>query len=391
MTTLAELAAEALDPYDGAGVRHFDEVMDGRVDRRRKDLHVNHLADKQFRSDLAPPKPPLAERALKFSQVVALPPPRWAVAGLLPASSVNFLAGREGTLKSYITLDVLVSIATGQPAFDRETEQGACLYITLEGNDGLSSRYEAIKKHRGLTDAVLEPMLHTDLGPFDARNDDDIEQLIEFIKANSITFVGVDTLARATPGANRDSELDMMAMVANFDRVVAETGACILIVAHSAKGATPENPIRGSASITDSAHSVYYVTKLDDSTVNVHTSKQKVARKAPDFALTLEDVEVWVSGEQVTNAVLRPADLADLSAAAASAKPSRRSTQDQRRDLIVTSAGGSPAGLTVPDFVKITEASRNTVVADCFALVEQGRLARTGVNPVIYTAPVAAV
>ena len=54
-------------------------------------------------------------RFLTVGEVMKLPDPEWLVAGILPAKSIAQLYGGSGSGKSFVALDMALSVATGRP------------------------------------------------------------------------------------------------------------------------------------------------------------------------------------------------------------------------------------------------------------------------------------
>lgn len=67
-------------------------------------------------------------------QEKALPPVRWVVEGMLPAG-FNLLASPPKYGKSWLVLDLGLSVASGLPFLGRGTVQGRCLYLALEDSE----------------------------------------------------------------------------------------------------------------------------------------------------------------------------------------------------------------------------------------------------------------
>ena len=80
---------------------------------------------------------------LNREQVRELPKPEPLIDNVLDRGTVALLYGRWGTLKSFIALDWLASVATGRPWQRRPTERLRALYVAAEGAFGLAARLDA--------------------------------------------------------------------------------------------------------------------------------------------------------------------------------------------------------------------------------------------------------
>ena len=59
-----------------------------------------------------------------LQHVLSLPPPDWLVKNVLPVGSQGVLFGPSGSGKSFVALDMALSLATGQPWQGLEVKQG---------------------------------------------------------------------------------------------------------------------------------------------------------------------------------------------------------------------------------------------------------------------------
>jgi hypothetical protein len=72
--------------------------------------------------------------------------PEWLIDEAIVEGSVLALYGPSGSLKSFVALDLSMSVAYGVPWHGREVKQGAVVYVTGEGRDQISSRLDAWEK-----------------------------------------------------------------------------------------------------------------------------------------------------------------------------------------------------------------------------------------------------
>lgn len=82
-----------------------------------------------------------------------LPPQRWLVSGLIPKESVVFIFGKPEAGKSFIAIDLAVSVATGEDWIGRRVRSGkpgGVLILAGEGRDGIVRRFMALKQETGI-------------------------------------------------------------------------------------------------------------------------------------------------------------------------------------------------------------------------------------------------
>jgi len=61
--------------------------------------------------------------------------PKFVVSGLLPSGSLSILWGSPGIGKTYLCIDMAISIARGEPFLGLSTTRGEVLYYCLEGGE----------------------------------------------------------------------------------------------------------------------------------------------------------------------------------------------------------------------------------------------------------------
>ena len=82
-------------------------------------------------------------RILRLEEVFNLPDPRWQVQGLMPEGALVCLYGAPESGKTFVCVDLALSIAAGVPWHGREVKQGAVVYVAAEGGSGIKARARA--------------------------------------------------------------------------------------------------------------------------------------------------------------------------------------------------------------------------------------------------------
>lgn len=187
-------------------------------------------------SNLKKPVVTLSERAkalgfTTMSDVLMREYPRDLVRGLFPQIGTTCLYGAPGTKKSFVTLDIALSVAAGIDVWNRNALQGVSIYVTTEGRSGLRARAEAWANVRDLDIEMLPVALLEK--PVNIRDDKTLTELIGCIKLLEkewnlpCRFVAVDTLSRCLFGDENRQE-DMTEFAAAMTRISEElqTQAC---------------------------------------------------------------------------------------------------------------------------------------------------------------------
>ena len=215
-----------------------------------------------------------------------MPPVEWLVDGLLTRHGFAIAYGEPGSGKSFLAIDIALSVAYGRAWAGKEVRQGAVLYIAGEGVGGLGKRVKAWCQSRGVEGDAPFFVLPTAVR---FREQDEVEKLMRTISSfgQQFTLVVVDTVARALLGGDENSATDAGLFVAACDAIGAHAGCAVWGIHHSGKDAT--RGMRGSSSLLGAVSTSIRIIK-DEETVNISVEKQKDAE--PIDAMQFEMVEV---------------------------------------------------------------------------------------------------
>ena len=215
-----------------------------------------------------------------------MPPVEWLVDGLLTKHGFSVLYGEPGAGKSFLAIDMALSVAYGKAWHDNPVQRGAVLYIAGEGVGGLGKRIKAWQAHHKLTADVPFYVLPTAVR---FREPDDVERLLRTIDNLDTKFsaVFVDTVARALLGGDENSATDMGLFVDACEIVKRHCECAVVAIHHSGKDAA--RGMRGSTALLGAVDTSIKVSKLEE-TVTLATEKQKDAEPMPDVAFTMTPV-----------------------------------------------------------------------------------------------------
>jgi len=226
---------------------------------------------------------------------------KWLVAGILPAGSVAMLFGESGAGKSFLALDLALSVATGQSWHSQRVKAGPVWYLAGEGFNGLRLRVRAWRKVHG--GDLGRFRVTTGAIPFDSEGAAQLSQEIAEAQAaqDLPRLVVVDTLARHLVG-DENSQKDAAQFVRLCGEIAAATGAAILVVHHS--GHIAKERARGSSALR-AAVDVEMALAGHPGGFDLRFTKVKDGKTPPVMAFTLKEVEVGEGeyGEPVTSAV----------------------------------------------------------------------------------------
>lgn len=228
-----------------------------------------------------------------------LAPADWLVENLITSESLASIIGASGSGKSFIALDLALSIAAGHPYHGHPVKQGSVLYMAGEGITGLQKRAAAwcLTNNQKTNGNFL---IHE--GGMDLANPDCLEAYAEAL-ATQLTItpslIVIDTLARYALSAEENSNTEMSLFVENlaaqFQR---RLGAAVLIVHHTGKHSSSA---RGASSLNAAVDHEFKVRKLpadptfDGLCAALENTKAKETEEAPTMTFELDKQDLTLS------------------------------------------------------------------------------------------------
>lgn len=204
---------------------------------------VHDRAELEFDIVAAPAELPPEVRVSRFRPVPVAEftggaEPEWLIESVIPQSELAVIYGESGSGKSFFVSDLCLSIVRGLPWRDKVVKQGCAVYVCAESPGGFRGRFKAYAYKHGIQLRDLNGLFVIGSAP-NLLAAEDVTELLDQLKAlGPLAIVVVDTLARATPGANENSGEDMGLALKHCQRIHRVTGAVVALVHHSGKDAT---------------------------------------------------------------------------------------------------------------------------------------------------------
>lgn len=180
----------------------------------------------------------------------------WRIVDIIP-DDAGFIViyGKQKSFKSFLVLDMALSIANGIDYHGKKTEQGTVLYIAGEGQKGVLKRIEAWRQARKLGSIenfylMIKPVIISEPSSYK-----DLISLIEsFPTKPAIVFI--DTVARSMKGDENGA--GMAEFIAGCDEIRANTGVQIVAIHHTPKSG---DTMRGWSGLPGAIDFSYLVEK----------------------------------------------------------------------------------------------------------------------------------
>ena len=215
------------------------------------------------------------------------PPLRWRIRDVLPTTGLACLFGQSGTGKSFLLIDMMAAIATGEPWFGHKTTSCKILCIVLEGKEGFRQRVVAWEKHNGKPYPLNVSFLFDAFGLTLAQDVGDLEATIALAEGFDMIFI--DTLNRAAPNADENSSQHMGQVLTASAQLQIATGGLVLLVHHAGKsqGRGP----RGHSSLNAAMDATIEVTR-DGKNRMWRQLKAKDGEDGQVYPFVLDEVEL---------------------------------------------------------------------------------------------------
>ena len=184
----------------------------------------------------------------------------WLIEDHIPASSLIGLIGAPSTFKSFIALDMALSIATGTDYHGHKVKQGAICYVCGEGVTGVYKR-----AFTWLQNKNIEPndnlWIHN--GAIDLYEEGGAYKLASRLSESMPKpprFIVLDTLARMAGGMSENDNSEMSAFITALTKELQDRFGCtVVLVHHTAKGT---QTARGASALLGAIDAEYTVRRI---------------------------------------------------------------------------------------------------------------------------------
>lgn len=225
------------------------------------------------------------EKSMRFypmdeEEMSTIPTPTWLLPDLIPARSLVLMIGQYESFKSFLALDLSLTLASGLAGWDCDPREGVpVVYAPSEGRHAIARhRKPAWKLARKIEDQQIPFYMVEDV-PW-LKFDEDINAFIKGIQSRKLRpkLVVIDTVASAMLGLNENDAHDIGFFIQAAKSIKNAFDCTVLAVHHLGKD--KERGSRGSSALPAGFDTILRVeARQATRTVTVTVEKQKDAEK----------------------------------------------------------------------------------------------------------------
>lgn len=201
-------------------------------------------------------------------------PSQWLIKKWLPARGIAMLYGAPASGKTFVVIDMLLSISTGQPCwFRNKVKQGGVVYLCGEGHEGLRKRLKVWKQVRGVESlgnfAIAQSALDLD-------KVEGLRQTVEQIRELGYkpSVIAIDTLNRFYSGDENDAQ-EVRGFLESCSELQRLFECAVMIIHHTGVADSARERARGSSALKGGVDTEILVTKGEDGFLTLKQTKQK--------------------------------------------------------------------------------------------------------------------
>ena len=218
----------------------------------------------------------------------------YVVKGLIAPGDVAIVFGHPGSGKSILAPHIAYGVAQGREVFGRRVREGLVFYVPAEDPHGMRQRVHALQLEHG--DVIENFRVVEGIGSLLDQDSRDPDVLFDLVKEQRPALIVIDTIAAAFRGI-RENDSDDMGKVTSYARMLAKTGAAVLLVHHSPK-ADDSSP-RGHGSLNGDADMTIKLSLEPGSTVCTGTLlKNRNGPSGTTLAFSIKSAEVGVDEDK---------------------------------------------------------------------------------------------
>jgi hypothetical protein len=250
-----------------------------------------------------PDSPPAGVDSSAFlmteADIFAMPDPVPLVEGMLMQNENICLVGPPKTGKTFVALDIALSIAANVPVLGALAvrRHGAVVYLTAEGKAGFKRRIKAWRQARKIASDVKLPFYFKAAVPMTAQGTFAAKLFVEGIRSQveGAVLVIIDTMARSLDSMNENDASSAAGYLNLTENIRSHLDTTMLTLAHASDKPNAALQIRGSSGFGAGFDSVWTL-RMDKSNrtakLNAHYMKDGDESDFGPFCFRMETEHV---------------------------------------------------------------------------------------------------
>lgn len=219
--------------------------------------------------------------------------PEYMIDELFETETLGLIFGEPGCGKSFLAVDIGLSVASGTPFHGRKVKQGSVFFIAGEGHNGLARRFAAWSKARDVPLSDI-PLFKSERAAqfLDGASANAVaDAVVEMSNTHgSPALIIVDTLARNFGAGDENNTKDMSEFIVAIDGIKANFANCsVLIVHHTGHG--EKYRARGAMALKGALDTEYRIEKKGIHMKMVNT-KMKDAEPPNDLHFSFAKIDL---------------------------------------------------------------------------------------------------
>lgn len=244
------------------------------------------------------PSEPIRFQPIPWAEFANIGDYNWIVDDVIPQAELAVIFGAPGSGKTFMALDMAMSIARGIQWEHKDVQQGRIVYLAAEAAYGFKKRLKAYEIHHKITGNII---------PFDVIADApnflltiDTAAIIQQI--GKATVVVVDTFSRTMPGGNENGGEDVGMAISQCRELHKASGAIVILIHHSGKDAA--RGARGWSGLLGACDTEIEITRIGDHRKG-RISKQKDGDDEFEWGFKLNQIDIGLNkkGKMITSCV----------------------------------------------------------------------------------------
>ena len=208
---------------------------------------------------------------------IKLEKPKFLIEGIMPANCLSAIVGPSYSYKTFLVLDMCLSVSAGTPFHEHDVAAGTVIYVNGEGRYGIMTRINAWCQSRSLAPKDLPFILSK--APINLRDTAELAKLKSIYEhVQDVRMIVIDTLNRNAGAMNENAPVDMAEFVNACSDLAHHFNCAVCVIHHTGKDVT--GGARGHSSFYAALNTEISVKKVGEHDVQMICSKQK---DAPEF------------------------------------------------------------------------------------------------------------